>query len=119
MRRRMTSGSAPGPRAPRRVRIPVRAPVRTSVRRRRLGALTLVMAVVAAPGAVPATAGAAAAKAGAADRPRIKVTGNETQPVFSRADAIFQTVHVETTVDSDGDGVRDQVEMRILRPKET
>jgi X-Pro dipeptidyl-peptidase len=28
-------------------------------------------------------------------------------------------VHVETTVDSDGDGVRDQVEMRILRPKET
>ncbi len=47
------------------------------------------------------------------------MTGGETQPIFSRADAIFQTVHIETSVDSDGDGARDQVEMRILRPKET
>jgi X-Pro dipeptidyl-peptidase len=90
-------------------------------RRRRFGALTLTGAVVmtlAVP-AIPAGTAAAAAAAGAAAAPRIKVAGSETQPVFSRADAVFQTVHVETAVDSDGDGVRDQVEMRILRPKET
>ncbi|HEU5161462.1 MAG TPA: Xaa-Pro dipeptidyl-peptidase [Streptosporangiaceae bacterium] len=93
MRRRTTSGSTRPPRA-----------------RRRLGALSVAAGVVTALIAVPA---------GAAEPPRIKVTGDETQPIFSRADAIFQTVHVETAVDSDGDGVRDQVEMRILRPKET
>jgi X-Pro dipeptidyl-peptidase len=77
---------------------------------RRLGALTLATALIAATGVPAATATA---------RPHIKVEGGETQPIFSRADAIFQTVHIETTVDSDHDGVRDQVEMRILRPKET
>src|SRR4051794_33561367 len=104
MRRRMTGGSLRNPH------------LRIHVRRRRLAALTIATAVAAALGAVPA---AGPASAGAAEQPRIKVTGNETQPVFSRADAIFQTVHVETTVDSDGDGVRDQVELRILRPRET
>ncbi len=43
----------------------------------------------------------------------------ETQPVFSRADAVTQTVNIETTADSDRDGVRDRVQMRIMRPKET
>lgn len=77
---------------------------------RRLGALTLATALVAALGTPAATA---------TERPHVKVDRGETQPIFSRADAIFQTVHVETTVDSDHDGVRDQVEMRLLRPRET
>jgi X-Pro dipeptidyl-peptidase len=51
--------------------------------------------------------------------PQIKVENGETQPVFSRADAVTQTVNIETAVDSDGDGVRDRVRMRIMRPKET
>jgi X-Pro dipeptidyl-peptidase len=76
---------------------------------RRLGAFALAICVVAA----------LTTPAHAAEPPRIKVTGGETQPIFSRADAIFQIVHIETGVDSDGDGVRDRVEMRILRPKET
>jgi X-Pro dipeptidyl-peptidase len=106
MRRRATSGST----------------LRYRVRRR-LGAPALAIGMVVALGAAPTAAAGAATDAtvarGAAAAPRIKVTGGETQPIFSRADAIFHTVRVETTVDSDGDGVRDQVEMRILRPRET
>ncbi|MFE7777342.1 Xaa-Pro dipeptidyl-peptidase [Streptomyces sp. NPDC057445] len=54
-----------------------------------------------------------------ADTPALSIVGNETQPVFSRADAVYQQVDVETEVDSDGDGRRDTVRMRILRPEET
>ncbi|MEU2163610.1 Xaa-Pro dipeptidyl-peptidase [Streptomyces chengbuensis] len=59
------------------------------------------------------------APAAQADDPALSVVDNRTQPVFSRADAIHQQVDVETEVDSDGDGRRDTVRMRILRPKET
>ncbi|HEX6470568.1 MAG TPA: Xaa-Pro dipeptidyl-peptidase [Streptosporangiaceae bacterium] len=85
---------------------------------RRACASAAAIAVTTALAVAPAGARAAAA-AGADAAPHITVAGGETQPVFSRADAIFQTVHVETAVDSDGDGVRDRVEMRILRPRET
>ncbi|MFG2246561.1 Xaa-Pro dipeptidyl-peptidase [Spirillospora sp. NPDC048823] len=51
--------------------------------------------------------------------PKLTVKDGETQPVFSRADAVTQTVDIETTADSDRDGVRDRVQMRIMRPKET
>ncbi|GFH35197.1 Xaa-Pro dipeptidyl-peptidase [Streptomyces pacificus] len=54
-----------------------------------------------------------------ADAPALSIVGNRTQPVFSRADAVHQQVDVETEVDSDGDGRRDTVRMRILRPRET
>ncbi|MEU2153579.1 Xaa-Pro dipeptidyl-peptidase [Streptomyces sp. NPDC019396] len=57
------------------------------------------------------------AHAGAA--PALSIVGEETQPVFSRADAVYQQVDIETEADSDGDGRRDTVRMRILRPKET
>jgi X-Pro dipeptidyl-peptidase len=109
MRRRATSGSTFSHRARRRVGTPALA-------------IGMVVALTAAPAASAASAASAAGTAdaaGAPAAPRIKVTGGETQPIFSRADAIFQTVHVETTVDSEADGVRDQVEMRILRPRET
>jgi len=69
-----------------------------------------------------ALAAATAPPAGAAARPSvptIKVVDGETQPVFSRADAVTQTVDIETEVDSDRDGVRDRVRLRIMRPKET
>jgi X-Pro dipeptidyl-peptidase len=59
------------------------------------------------------------APAAQADGPALSIVGNRTQPVFSRADAIHQQVDIETEVDSDGDGRRDTVRMRILRPKET
>ncbi|RKS73331.1 dipeptidyl-peptidase IV [Actinomadura pelletieri DSM 43383] len=56
---------------------------------------------------------------GSGSAPTVTVKGGETKPVFSRADAVTQTVMIETTVDSDRDGVRDRVQMRIMRPKET
>ncbi|MBB5074918.1 Xaa-Pro dipeptidyl-peptidase [Nonomuraea endophytica] len=56
----------------------------------------------------------------AADTPTIKIENNATQPVFSRADAITQTVFVEVAgTDSDADGQPDRVAVDILRPKET
>ncbi|NRQ32269.1 Xaa-Pro dipeptidyl-peptidase [Nonomuraea sp. NN258] len=52
--------------------------------------------------------------------PAIKVENNATQPVFSRADAVRQTVFVEVAgTDSDNDGQADRVAVDILRPKET
>ncbi|MEW2358677.1 Xaa-Pro dipeptidyl-peptidase [Spirillospora sp. NPDC029432] len=81
------------------------------------GAITLAAALLATTalpaGAAPHAPPAAPSPAG------IKVENGETQPVFSRADAVTQTVMIETTADSDRDGVRDRVQMRIMRPKET
>lgn len=79
------------------------------MRHRTLGTIALTGALVAAL-AVPAHA---------APRPAIKISGGETQPVFSRADAVTQTVNIEVPVDSDHDGKRDRVQLRIMRPKET
>ncbi|GAA2591441.1 Xaa-Pro dipeptidyl-peptidase [Actinomadura fulvescens] len=78
------------------------------------GVLTLTAALLATT-APPAGATAPGAPA----RPQIKVENGTTRPVFSRADAVTQTVNIETTVDSDRDGVRDRVRMRVMRPKET
>lgn len=86
--------------------------MKRSLMQRRTGTLILTAVVLTTPltaAALPATAGA--------KPPSIK--HGETQPIYSRADAITQVVKVETTVDSDHDGVRDRVEMRIIRPKET
>ncbi|MCQ4214295.1 Xaa-Pro dipeptidyl-peptidase [Streptomyces longispororuber] len=83
-------------------------------RRRRVRGLAVVCAL---------TAALAAPSAYAAQPPQshaeLTVTGRETQPVFSRADAVYQQVDIRTEADSDGDGTRDTVRMRILRPRET
>ncbi|WP_190122956.1 Xaa-Pro dipeptidyl-peptidase [Streptomyces inusitatus] len=78
---------------------------------RRLGVPALALCLL---GALPAPAVARPAPA-----PALSVTDGSTQPVFSRADAVSQLVDVETEADSDEDGRRDTVRMRILRPKET
>ncbi|GAA2288434.1 Xaa-Pro dipeptidyl-peptidase [Streptomyces kunmingensis] len=75
-------------------------------------------AVVCALAAVLATPSAYAAEP-AAHKAELRISGQETQPVFSRADAVLQQVDIRTEADSDGDGKRDTVRMRILRPKET
>jgi len=46
----------------------------------------------------------------------IEIKDGMTQPVYSTDDVIFENVFVETTVDSDGDGIPDQVEIEIMRP---
>ncbi|MFA1537433.1 Xaa-Pro dipeptidyl-peptidase [Actinomadura monticuli] len=85
--------------------------------RRRLpggaGVITVTAALLAT------TALPAAADTPAKGAAHVTVKNGETQPVFSRADAVTQTVDIETTADSDRDGVRDRVRMRIMRPKET
>ncbi|GGT04875.1 Xaa-Pro dipeptidyl-peptidase [Planobispora rosea] len=48
------------------------------------------------------------------------IENNETQPVYSRADALIETVFVELAgTDSDADGRPDRVAVDIIRPKET
>ncbi|GAA3978000.1 Xaa-Pro dipeptidyl-peptidase [Actinomadura viridis] len=81
------------------------------------GVITLVAALLATT-APPAGADPAPSPRTTAP-PQISVKDGETQPVFSRADAVTQTVLIETTADSDRDGIRDRVQMRIMRPKET
>jgi X-Pro dipeptidyl-peptidase len=80
------------------------------MRVRRLLAGVLVAGTVLAP----------AAPAGAVpDRPHIVVTDGVTQPVFDYTRAIREQLTVESTVDSDGDGRRDRVAVRVIRPAET
>lgn len=66
-----------------------------------------------------ALAVAVAPGAGAVPRPSIKVSGGETQPVFSYADAIRQFVMVQSPVDADHDGKKDLIRVDIIRPKES
>ncbi|MEV5898022.1 CocE/NonD family hydrolase [Nonomuraea fuscirosea] len=75
-----------------------------------------LLAVVAL--AIPlVVAGAPVASATA--KPKIKIFGGLTQPVFSYEDAIREHVRVPSTVDSDGDGKKDLVRVDIIRPKES
>ena len=73
-------------------------------------AVPMTAVLIASMGATPAMA----------DTPTLSIQNNATQPVFSRADAIKQTVFVEVAgTDSDGDGKPDRVAVDILRPKES
>ncbi|MEV4801895.1 Xaa-Pro dipeptidyl-peptidase [Nonomuraea sp. NPDC049421] len=82
--------------------------------RRRLAVPLAALLVATLTGTVTGTTPASA------DTPAIKIENNATQPVFSRADAIQQTVFVEVKgTDSDNDGEPDRVAVDILRPKET
>lgn len=54
-----------------------------------------------------------------AGKPQRVVKDGMTQPVFSFAESIKETVFIETKVDSDKDGKRDRVAAYVHRPKET
>jgi X-Pro dipeptidyl-peptidase len=74
---------------------------------------------LAAASTVAAAALAAATLAGpahAAAPDAIVVKDGVTQPVFPIADAITESVFVQTQTDSDGDGKRDRVHLTITRP---
>ncbi|MFC7642364.1 hypothetical protein ACFQX6_16460 [Streptosporangium lutulentum] len=75
----------------------------------KLRAVLIAFAVVAA-GATPAHANT---------EPSITVKQGRTQPVFSYADAIRESVYVESSVDSDSNGKLDRVRVDIIRPKES
>ena len=75
--------------------------------------LTAALLVLFAATAGPATA------AEPGPPPWLVVENGQTQPQFDFAQAIEETVFVETELDSDGDGTRDRVRIRISRPAET
>ncbi|MGC4879845.1 Xaa-Pro dipeptidyl-peptidase [Micromonospora sp. DT43] len=76
---------------------------------------SLLVAVLAAVEPAAATAGAPTAR----HRPTPPhVVGTGTVPAYSYADAIRESVWVETPVDSDGDGARDRVAVDVVRPRE-
>jgi X-Pro dipeptidyl-peptidase len=72
--------------------------------------LVALAAVVAAVGLVGAPA--------TASQGRPFVSGDETTPVYSYANAVRESVRVDTTLDNDGDGTKDTVAVDIVRPSE-
>jgi len=79
-------------------------PIRTAVR---LAALaTATVTVLAGP--TPAHGA-----------PATSLTPTGTQPVFDYTQAVRERLLVQTPVDSDGDGRRDVVAVRVIRPRET
>ncbi|WP_086823065.1 Xaa-Pro dipeptidyl-peptidase [Allokutzneria sp. NRRL B-24872] len=66
-------------------------------------------------------AAAAATLAGvpALAQPASNVVDNETKPIYSYAEAIRETVHIESKIDSDSDGKPDRITADVMRPKET
>src|SRR6185312_17559389 len=53
------------------------------------------------------------------EAPKVVVENGVTQPVFDYTQAIRERLYVETEIDSDSDGRRDRVEVRVIRPAET
>lgn len=80
------------------------------LRRLLLGA---VLAALLAPALVAVEPAAAQAA------PDIVVQDGVTQPVFSYAEAVRETVYVEVGTDTDRDGVLDRTAIDIIRPAET
>ncbi|GGI03721.1 CocE/NonD family hydrolase [Egicoccus halophilus] len=83
--------------------------------RARLSLALATLFALAASG-TPATAAPAAVAVTADARPH--VSGAETVPVYDYADAIRETVYVESTTDSDASGSPDRIAMDIIRPRE-
>jgi X-Pro dipeptidyl-peptidase len=73
--------------------------------------------IAAATAALLATTSTPASAA--PEPPGIVVENGVTQPVFDYTQAIRERLSVETAVDSDNDGRRDRVEVRVIRPAET
>ncbi|MFI6760045.1 CocE/NonD family hydrolase [Micromonospora sp. NPDC050417] len=61
----------------------------------------------------------AAPQALAIDTPAIVVQDGVTQPVFGYADAIRERLFIDSTFDSDKDGLRDIIAFDVMRPKAT
>jgi X-Pro dipeptidyl-peptidase len=75
-------------------------------------------AITALPLAVVAMFGGTA-PAYARQAPSIVVADGVTQPVFGYADAIREKLFIDSTFDSDGDGLRDIIAFDVIRPRAT
>jgi X-Pro dipeptidyl-peptidase len=69
--------------------------------------------------AVLTTIALLAGPAPAAPTPEIVVRDGATQPVFSLAAAVRETVYVSSDMDSDSDGQLDRIAVQLIRPEET
>ncbi|MGW1895368.1 Xaa-Pro dipeptidyl-peptidase [Streptomyces sp. NPDC002004] len=101
--------------------MPIRTPLRISMRRTGAARRTWVTVVTAALMAVflsPAAAPAAPAVPTAAAAPAAAKAPRESRPVYSYAHAIRESVWVDTGLDGDGDGRTDRVAADIVRPAE-
>jgi X-Pro dipeptidyl-peptidase len=81
--------------------------------------LALLVLTAALPLAVVTPAVAAPASHRPTPPPWLKVENGVTVPQFDLTNAVEETLFVQTTVDSDLDGVRDRVRVRLSRPGET
>ncbi|MDQ1657906.1 MAG: X-Pro dipeptidyl-peptidase [Cryptosporangiaceae bacterium] len=86
--------------------------------------MRLPLAVLAAAATTGLVAGLTAPAQAAPPRrpappPEVVVQDGETQPVFPIAQAVTQSVFVQTAVDSDSDGKPDRVHLTITRPGPT
>ena len=80
----------------------------------------LMFALTAAlPLAVVTPAAAVPGKSGPTPPSWLKVENGVSVPQFDLANAVEETLFVQTTVDSDLDGVKDRVRVRLSRPGET
>ncbi|WP_066391205.1 Xaa-Pro dipeptidyl-peptidase [Neobacillus mesonae] len=53
----------------------------------------------------------------ASDATKIELENGMTKPIYSTDDAIVENLFVETEIDSDRDGKRDRVSIKVYRPK--
>ncbi|MEH7501996.1 Xaa-Pro dipeptidyl-peptidase [Neobacillus drentensis] len=53
----------------------------------------------------------------ASDATKIELENGMTKPIYSTEDAIIENLFVETEIDSDRDGKRDKVSIKVYRPK--
>jgi X-Pro dipeptidyl-peptidase len=81
--------------------------------------LTVLSTIVITTGLVYPGTAAAHRRDRPTPPPWLKVVDGVSQPQFALANAIEETLFVETTVDSDLDGKRDRVRLRLSRPGET
>ena len=51
--------------------------------------------------------------------PEVLIFDGKLQPIFSYKECLLEKVYVETSLDTDGDGKRDLIEVFVRRPKET
>ncbi|MFH8984055.1 Xaa-Pro dipeptidyl-peptidase [Streptomyces varsoviensis] len=80
-----------------------------------LAAVAALLAVLLAPGA--ASAAGTAGTAGTANTAQAG-SGGQSQPVYSYANAIRESVWVDTGIDGDSNGKSDRVAVDIVRPRE-
>ena len=84
---------------------------------RQTGRIALAAAVALS---VLATAAGASPRSKVSQEPgRIRVRNGVTQPVFSYADAVRETVYVQSSIDGDGDQELDLLATDIIRPAAT